>query len=547
MREGHRVSVVIPALNESASIGRVLADVPTWADEVIVVDNGSTDDTAAVAAQAGARVVPEPRRGYGRACLAGLAAMDGCDIVVFLDGDYSDFPEQMGRLVDPIARDEAEMVLGRRVPVHGHAGAFTPPQRLGTALACGLMRLLWRASYDDMGPFRAIRRGALRSLAMRDPTYGWTAEMQIKAARAGLRVREVPVDYRRRIGTSKISGTVRGVIGAGAKILGTIGRYALVPPRIARSAPERLIVFARWPVPGATKTRLIPALGALPAAELQRRMTLRTMDAARRWAGPAGRHIEVRHAGGTGRDMRRWLGSGPRYRRQSGEDLGRRMAAAFRSAFDEGCRRPLLIGTDCPGVTAELLDEATAALAERDLVLGPSRDGGYWLIGMARPLPVFHGVEWSTASVLSRTLQRARRHGLRVHLLAELSDVDLPEDLSHAGGLLEPDRPVISVVIPALNEAGNIEAAVRSADAPGVELIVVDGGSTDGTPERAERLGARVLPSAPGRARQQNAGAAAARAETVLFLHADTLLPDGWQGDVFTALLDPAAAGGGFL
>ncbi len=314
-----------------------------------------------------------------------------------------------------------------------------------------------------------------------------------------------------------------------------------------RAAPERLIVFARWPVPGATKTRLIPALGALPAAELQRRMTLRTMDAARRWAGPADRQIEVRHAGGTGRDMRRWLGSGPCYRRQAGEDLGRRMAAAFRSAFDEGCRRPLLIGTDCPGVTPELLDEATAALAERDLVLGPSRDGGYWLIGMARPLPVFHGVQWSTASVLSRTLERARRQGLRVHLLPELSDVDLPADLSHAGGLLEPGRPVISVVIPALNEAGHIEAAVRSADAPGVELIVVDGGSTDGTPERAERLGARVLPSAPGRARQQNAGAAAARAETVLFLHADTLLPDGWQGDVFTALLDPTAAGGGFL
>lgn len=547
MFDGLVIKVIIPALNEAASIGKVLVDIPDWVDQIIVVDNGSTDDTAGVAATAGTHVVHEPRRGYGQACLAGMAAVGWCDVVVFLDGDYSDFPEQMDRLVRPIIDGRADMVLGRRIAVHGDAHAFTPPQRFGTALACGLMRLFWGGRYRDMGPFRAIRWSKLRSLSMQDTTYGWTVEMQIKALLAGLRVLEVPVDYRRRIGISKISGTIRGVWGAGTKILGTIGKYLLRPPQLPRNCPERLIVFGRWPVPSKTKTRLIPALGPLGAAELQRRMTERTIQTARAWAASPRRDIEVQHEGGSWRQMRRWLGPEVCYRHQTPGDLGRRMASAFKTAFDEGVQRVVLIGTDCPGITSALLDETTSALREHDLVLGPTHDGGYWLIGMRRPLPVFAGVPWSTGSVLSRTLELADHQGLSVHLLPKLSDIDTPDDLRHASDFPEANRPVISVVIPTRDETDNIEATIRSAIAPGVEIIVADGGSTDGTPERAAALGARVVQSPPGRARQQNAGATVARAGILLFLHADTILPDGWQNDVFESLLNPSAIGGGFL
>ncbi len=540
------IKVIIPALNEAASIGKVLADVPDWADQVIVVDNGSTDDTADVAASAGAQVVRESRRGYGQACLAGMAAPGYCDIVVFLDGDYSDFPEQVDRLIRPICEDRADMVLGRRVAVHGDAQAFTPPQRFGTALACGLMRLLWRGRYRDMGPFRAIRFSALRRLNMQDATYGWTVEMQIKALLAGLRVREVDVDYRRRIGASKISGTIRGVWGAGTKILGTIGTYWLRPPELLTASHQRLIVFSRWPIPGQTKTRLIPALGPLRAAELQRRMTERTLQTGRAWAVGQGRAIEIRHAGGCWRQMRRWLGPGIFYRAQPGGDLGRRMDTAFRAAFAEGAERVVLVGTDCPDLTPELLDAAANALGSHDLVLGPSADGGYWLIGMNRPLPVFDGVSWSTASVLEQTINLARRHDLDVHLLPTRNDVDLPEDLDAARPFFDADRPAISVVIPARNEAGSIRAAIRSATARGVEVLVADGGSTDGTPDLAAEAGATVLHSPPGRAQQQNAGAAASRGDVLLFLHADSILPAGWEADVFEALLDPQTVGGGF-
>jgi hypothetical protein len=222
MRQGTRVSVVIPALDEESAIRAVIEAIPDWVDEVIVADNGSTDRTAEVAHGAGARVVHEPERGYGAACLAGIAAAHAPDVVVFLDGDFSDHPEEMARLVDPIAAGEADMVIGSRVLGRAEPGALTLPQRFGNRLACRLMQLFWRTRATDLGPFRAIRADALETLGMRDRNYGWTVEMQVKAAAAGLRPREVPVSYRRRIGTSKVSGTVRGVVGAGTKILGTI-------------------------------------------------------------------------------------------------------------------------------------------------------------------------------------------------------------------------------------------------------------------------------------------------------------------------------------
>ena len=230
MRHGQVVKVVIPALDEAASIGRVLADLPAWVDQVVVGDNGSSDATAAVAREAGATVVHEPRRGYGRACLAALAEAGECDVVVFLDADYSDHPEELDRVVESILDGRADLVIGSRALGRREPGSLTPQQRFGNALACWLIRSIWGQRFTDLGPFRAIRHDALSALRMRDPDYGWTVEMQIKAVRRGLRCREVPVSYRRRIGRSKVSGTVRGVVGAGTKILGTIARYALAPP-----------------------------------------------------------------------------------------------------------------------------------------------------------------------------------------------------------------------------------------------------------------------------------------------------------------------------
>jgi len=216
------VAVIIPALNEEESIGSVITAIPKWVDDVVVVDNGSTDRTAQVARVCSATVVSEKRRGYGAACIAGINALSDPKVVVFMDGDFSDYPEEMPLLVDPIIQGKADMVIGVRVSHLRESGSLTPQQRLGNWLACVLIRLFWKVRYTDLGPFRAITFSALQGLGMNDLGYGWTVEMQIKAARARLRVTEVPVRYRRRIGKSKISGTLKGTISAGATILYTI-------------------------------------------------------------------------------------------------------------------------------------------------------------------------------------------------------------------------------------------------------------------------------------------------------------------------------------
>ncbi|MDA0337924.1 MAG: glycosyltransferase family 2 protein [bacterium] len=222
-----RVVVIIPALNEEDAIVRVLADIPDFVDEVIVVDNGSEDATPTRAAASGARVVLEPRRGYGQACLAGIAALpEDADIVVFLDGDYSDHPEEMVDLVEPLRRGVADLVIGSRVLGEREPGALLPQARFGNALATFLMRQLYGVRYTDLGPFRAIRRDALIKIGMVDRDFGWTVEMQVKAARHGLRGIEVPVRYRRRhAGASKVTGTLLGSLRAGWKILLTIFRH----------------------------------------------------------------------------------------------------------------------------------------------------------------------------------------------------------------------------------------------------------------------------------------------------------------------------------
>ena len=224
-----RIVVVIPALDEEGAIGAVVREIPPIVHEVIVVDNGSRDRTPEAARAAGARVVSEPRRGYGHACLAGIAAAGDADVFVFLDGDHSDYPAQLVDVVAPILEGRADLVIGSRSRGRREAGAHPWHAVLGTRACVGLMNLLAGSRATDLGPFRAITAEALQRLDMRDRNYGWTVEMQVKAARQGLRVVEVPVDYRPRIGRSKVSGTVRGTVGAGTKIIATILRHAFAP------------------------------------------------------------------------------------------------------------------------------------------------------------------------------------------------------------------------------------------------------------------------------------------------------------------------------
>ena len=227
MRHGKRIGVVIPALNEAKAIGSVLGEIPGWVDHVVVADNGSGDGTPDIARELGAIVTVQPDGAYGAACLAGIAALPPTDITIFVDGDYSDFPAQMDRLADPIAQGNADLVIGSRTLGRAASGSLTPQQKFGNWLACRLIRLFWGAAYTDLGPFRAIGTDALRKLNMQDRAFGWTVEMQLRAVQEGLRITEAPVDYRARIGHSKISGTLRGTILAGHAILGTIFRTAL--------------------------------------------------------------------------------------------------------------------------------------------------------------------------------------------------------------------------------------------------------------------------------------------------------------------------------
>jgi len=216
-----RISAVIPAFNESESIAKVIGDIDrNLVQSVIVVDNGSTDNTGDIAESVGAMVVRENRRGYGWACLAGIAAEPDADIFVFLDGDYSDFPEAISELVQPIVQGRADMVIGSRVRGGAEKGSLSLPQRFGNYFASKLLNLIFQTNYTDLGPFRAIKSSSLKKLSMKDKKYGWTVEMQIKAAFMGLRAEEIPVSYRKRHGgKSKVSGTLRGVTLAAAYIL----------------------------------------------------------------------------------------------------------------------------------------------------------------------------------------------------------------------------------------------------------------------------------------------------------------------------------------
>lgn len=561
MRGGNRVSVIIPCLNEERAIAKVIMALPAWVDEVIVVDNGSTDATTTIAANLGARVVSEPRLGYGAACLKGISSVKNPDIVVFIDGDFSDYPEEADLLVDPIIAGKADLVIGSRIAGTRQVGALTPQALFGNWLACNLIQLLWKVKFTDLGPFRAIRFSALQRLRMRDPDYGWTVEMQIKAAREGLRCLEVPVSYRRRLGRSKVSGTLKGAVSAGIKILSTI-LFTALKDSLAQKRPEEIVMlFCRYPEPGNTKTRLVPALGTKGASGFHKLLTEVTVSKILDFKLGAPRMaFQVHYTGGNATLMSEWLGPGLEYVKQSSGDLGQRMNTAFSQAFAKGATRVILVGSDVPNLSSCLLNEALVKLRSHELVLGPSEDGGYYLIGLNRPFEsVFAGIPWGTATVMQQTIRIARDHGLSFATLTRLRDIDRPTDLIlHQGRRLLEIGPSpfgtetastgsISVIIPTLNEEACLaETMATVTNLNDVEVIVVDGGSTDKTVEIASAHDATVLYGPKGRGVQMNLGALVARGDYIVFLHADTLLPEGWVDHVRHEMQRPGIIAGAF-
>lgn len=225
------IKVIIPAFNEEKSIAKVIAEIPDLVEEIVVVNNNSTDQTVQVSTKAGATVITEKSKGYGYACLKGIDYLSQEDktpeILVFLDGDFSDFPQELTKVIQPILDNKADFVVGARVKELRESGSLTPQQVFGNCLACFLMKILYQSSFTDLGPFRAIRWDTLKNLKMSDKTYGWTIEMQLKVLRQEISYQEVPVSYKKRIGVSKVSGTVKGTIFAGVKIIGWIFKHYL--------------------------------------------------------------------------------------------------------------------------------------------------------------------------------------------------------------------------------------------------------------------------------------------------------------------------------
>ena len=322
--------------------------------------------------------------------------------------------------------------------------------------------------------------------------------------------------------------------------------------------PERLIIFTRFPEPGKTKTRLIPALGAHGAACLQRQMTEHIIASAGTLNGRHGLIIEVRYEGGNLILMQDWLGSQLTYQPQGGGSLGRRMQRAFEAAFEDDAAAAVIVGSDIPGISDNILRQAFETLRKKDLVLGPARDGGYYLIGVKRTQasktygPLFDGIDWGSDNVMAQTLQIAKDLGLDLSLLESLTDVDRPADLpawqqEQKATSQQSRAQNLSIIIPALNEAATIESTLSALQGGDhLEVIVVDGGSTDGTVDLARSRGAKVIQTRPGKSRQMNCGAKAAKGEVLVFLHADTRLPDDFLRLILAALAQPGVVAGAF-
>jgi uncharacterized protein len=314
---------------------------------------------------------------------------------------------------------------------------------------------------------------------------------------------------------------------------------------------DRLIIFTRYPQPGKTKTRLIPALGAEAAAQLQKQLTEHTLSQVQQLIATQPISAEIWFASSESpalgkRLMQAWLGDSWVYRLQSEGGLGDRMAQALLTAFADGMYKAVVIGTDCPGLDAQRLRAAFAALDRHDLVLGTATDGGYYLIGMRQFYPeLLVGIDWGTDRVFQQTIAIANRLGLNTAALEPLTDIDRPEDLPVWHEILRASQtaPQLSVIIPVLNEANTLQAVLNAVQQDGVEVIVVDGGSQDQTIALAQQLTPQVIAAPLGRASQMNAGAAIATGKILLFLHADTQLPHGFAALVHQTLESGAIAG----
>jgi rSAM/selenodomain-associated transferase 2/rSAM/selenodomain-associated transferase 1 len=308
---------------------------------------------------------------------------------------------------------------------------------------------------------------------------------------------------------------------------------------------RRLLIFTRYPVPGRVKTRLIPALGDDGAASLHDAMTVFTLCWADSLSSQNPDILEIRFEGGTLSQMHQWLGGERQYVEQGKGDLGQRMERAFQENFQKQYRHIVLVGTDCPQMTAFHVEEALYSLKTHDLVIGPSEDGGYYLIGLSRMVPeLFAAMEWGTAMVFENTMKRARERKLSIRVLERLSDVDTPEDLSVWDLVCSQ---FISVVIPTLNEEANLPKTLQSVGKiPNCEVIVADGRSQDLTAPIAEEWGAKIVLSEPCRGGQMNEGASKASGDILLFLHADTILPENYADLIRHTLSNPNVPGGSF-
>jgi len=308
---------------------------------------------------------------------------------------------------------------------------------------------------------------------------------------------------------------------------------------------RHLILFGRYPVPGRTKTRLIPLLGDVGAAEWHRRQAETVLGDAMQ--NKALGSVAFCYTGAGRKAVRRWLGrDSVLLEPQKEGNLGERMRTAMFDAMDRGCHRVVLVGTDIPQMKTEHINAAFDALDGHDVVLGPSMDGGYWLVGLRQKDDIFQDIEWGSEMVCHQTEAAARRLGLGVACLPKLNDIDTPSDLVSDRSWDGNAEPYLSVIIPALNEARSIGDVIRRASAPECEIIVSDGGSRDETAKIAQDAGAIVVTGKPGRALQQNAGAAAARGRVLLFLHADTMLPTDYPRQVFETLIDYRVVAGAF-
>src|SRR5579859_4359307 len=476
-------TIVIPALNEAPVIGEVVRRLrvcqalqEAGITDIVVVDNGSDDDTSAVARAAGGRVVRESWRGYGRACLAGVQAARDADVIILMDGDGSDVPEDLVRVWQPVQAGVADLAMGSRVRGQCEPGALTPQQRVGNAVGAVLLRLLYSVRVSDIGPLRAIRRETLLRMEMSEMTYGWSAEMLAKAGRLGLKIEEIPVDYRRRAGgTSKVAGTLKGTVKASARILRTILRYRRWQPgkavetashpwanpfaakglsaRESASADstqsterQALFIVARLPIVGQTKTRLGKTLGDEAATALYRAFLRDLGERFTRAAARDGYDLYWFYAAPDGADAAAFAACVPpggMLFRQEGADFAARLWQGFQTLSARGYERVVVIGSDSPHLAAAWVRQAFAALATQDVVIGPARDGGYYLLGQrASPAPVdlFSGMTMSTATVCAETLARAEAAGLRVTLAPTTFDIDEAADLERLGTALR-DAP----------------------------------------------------------------------------------------------------------